>query len=235
MSRQAVALLTKQTIDHDAVGNARTFGRERVDRSACGGDHLRRWIIAQDVHDRPGLVRPPRRRCCHFETFETCASGSTLPRHFVKIREILCGTAAMRFYLFPTKGSRLKVIASTMEFAWHRLPPVASVEKSAGARPRMPVCSTTRVKSAIVFSLTVDGSGSPICRIFGRLRPVYLRELLSRLTLPFTYTLQGSYSLHRGGSRGSPSATRSMGRHVKNCKSSMMATMISTNRWRSHP
>src|ERR1039457_2825015 len=36
----------------------------------------------------------------------------------------------------------------------------------------MPVRSTTLLKSAIVFSLMVDGSGSPCCRIFGRLRPV---------------------------------------------------------------
>src|SRR4029077_3670921 len=36
----------------------------------------------------------------------------------------------------------------------------------------MPVCSTTRVKSATVFSLMIDGSGSFDCRIFGRLRPV---------------------------------------------------------------
>jgi hypothetical protein len=36
----------------------------------------------------------------------------------------------------------------------------------------MPVCSTTRVKSAIVFSLMIDGSGSRGCRIFGMLRPV---------------------------------------------------------------
>ena len=40
------------------------------------------------------------------------------------------------------------------------------------SRSRMPVCSTTRVKSATVFSLMVDGSGSRCCRIFGRLRPV---------------------------------------------------------------
>ena len=39
-------------------------------------------------------------------------------------------------------------------------------------RSRIPVCSTTRVKSAIVFSLMVDGSGPRGCRIFGRLRPV---------------------------------------------------------------
>src|ERR1700738_3123858 len=36
----------------------------------------------------------------------------------------------------------------------------------------LPVCSTTRVKSAIVLSLMVDGSASPDCRIFGRFRPV---------------------------------------------------------------
>jgi hypothetical protein len=35
-----------------------------------------------------------------------------------------------------------------------------------------PVWSTTRVKSAIVVSLMVDGSASPDCRIFGRFRPV---------------------------------------------------------------
>jgi hypothetical protein len=39
-------------------------------------------------------------------------------------------------------------------------------------RFRIPVCSTTRVKSAIVFSLMIDGSGSLDCWIFGRLRPV---------------------------------------------------------------
>ncbi len=39
-------------------------------------------------------------------------------------------------------------------------------------RFRIPVCSTTRVKSAIVFSLMIDGSGFLGCRIFGRLRPV---------------------------------------------------------------
>jgi len=46
--------------------------------------------------------------------------------------------------------------------------------RSSGARPRarIPVCSTTRVKSAIVLSLMVDGSASPDCRIFGRFRPV---------------------------------------------------------------
>jgi hypothetical protein len=38
-------------------------------------------------------------------------------------------------------------------------------------RARIPVCSTTRVKSEIVFPLMVDGSGSRGCRIFGRLRP----------------------------------------------------------------
>src|ERR1700738_97605 len=37
---------------------------------------------------------------------------------------------------------------------------------------KMPVCSTTRVKSAIVLSLMIDGSGSFDCRIFARLRPV---------------------------------------------------------------
>ena len=43
-----------------------------------------------------------------------------------------------------------------------------------GATPpsKIPVCSTTRVKSAIVFSLMVDGSNPLDCRIFGRLRPV---------------------------------------------------------------
>ena len=40
------------------------------------------------------------------------------------------------------------------------------------AGSRIPVCSTTRVKSAIVFSLMVDGSGSLGCRICGRSRPV---------------------------------------------------------------
>jgi hypothetical protein len=42
-----------------------------------------------------------------------------------------------------------------------------------GPRSRIPVCSTTRVKSAMVFSLMVDGSGprdGPV--IFGRFRPV---------------------------------------------------------------
>jgi hypothetical protein len=41
-----------------------------------------------------------------------------------------------------------------------------------GSRSKIPVCSTTRVKSAIVFSLMVDGSRSLGCRIFGRLWPV---------------------------------------------------------------
>src|SRR5882724_3937575 len=41
-----------------------------------------------------------------------------------------------------------------------------------GTLPEIPVCSTTRVKSAIVFSLMIDGSGSRGRRIFGRLRPV---------------------------------------------------------------
>jgi hypothetical protein len=36
---------------------------------------------------------------------------------------------------------------------------------------KIPVCSTTRVKSAIVFSLMIDGSGSLACRIVGRLWP----------------------------------------------------------------
>jgi hypothetical protein len=56
---------------------------------------------------------------------------------------------------------------------------VAYADASAGgpaagfetAGSRLPVCSTTRVKSAIVFSLMVDGSGSLGCRICGRLRP----------------------------------------------------------------
>ena len=42
--------------------------------------------------------------------------------------------------------------------------------RAAASRTRIPVCSTTRVKSATVFSLMVDGSGSRGCRIFGRLR-----------------------------------------------------------------
>jgi hypothetical protein len=37
------------------------------------------------------------------------------------------------------------------------------------SRSRIPVSSTTRVKSAIVFSLMIEGSGSLACRIFGRL------------------------------------------------------------------
>jgi hypothetical protein len=37
-------------------------------------------------------------------------------------------------------------------------------------------CSTTRVKSAIAFSLTIDGSGSRVCGIFGRLRPVSIER-----------------------------------------------------------
>src|SRR5258708_31838485 len=44
-----------------------------------------------------------------------------------------------------------------------------------GSRSKIPVCRTTRVKSAIVFSLMIDGSGSLGCRIFGRLRPVRKR------------------------------------------------------------
>jgi hypothetical protein len=40
-----------------------------------------------------------------------------------------------------------------------------------GSRSKIPICSTTRVKSAIVFSLMIDGS-SLDCRIIGRLRPV---------------------------------------------------------------
>ena len=40
-------------------------------------------------------------------------------------------------------------------------------------RFRIPVCSTTRVKSATVLSLMIDGLGLSLdCRIFGRLRPV---------------------------------------------------------------
>src|SRR5260370_41733224 len=40
------------------------------------------------------------------------------------------------------------------------------------SRSKIPVCSTTRVKSATVFSLMIDGSASRDCRIFGRFRPV---------------------------------------------------------------
>jgi hypothetical protein len=40
-----------------------------------------------------------------------------------------------------------------------------------GSRCKIPVRSTTRVKSAIVVSLMVDGSGARGCRIIG-LRPV---------------------------------------------------------------
>jgi hypothetical protein len=40
-----------------------------------------------------------------------------------------------------------------------------------GSRSKIPVCSTTRVKSATVLSLMIDGSGSRCCRIFGWLRP----------------------------------------------------------------
>jgi hypothetical protein len=43
------------------------------------------------------------------------------------------------------------------------------------------VCSTTRVKSAIVFSLVNDGSRALGCRIFGRLRPVRILVSLRRL------------------------------------------------------
>ena len=44
---------------------------------------------------------------------------------------------------------------------------------SAGrSRSRILVGSTTRVMSAIVFSLMIDGSGSLDCRILGGLRPV---------------------------------------------------------------
>ena len=41
---------------------------------------------------------------------------------------------------------------------------------SANGGFRIPVCSTTRVKSARVFLLIVEGSGSRGCRIFGRSR-----------------------------------------------------------------
>jgi len=41
-----------------------------------------------------------------------------------------------------------------------------------GLRSSIPVCSTTRIKSAIVFSLMVGGSASLHCVIFGRLWPV---------------------------------------------------------------
>src|SRR5258705_12130184 len=37
---------------------------------------------------------------------------------------------------------------------------------------KFPACTTTRVKSAIVFSLMIDGSGSLSCRIFGIFLPV---------------------------------------------------------------
>jgi hypothetical protein len=37
----------------------------------------------------------------------------------------------------------------------------------------------TRVKSATVFSLIIDGSGCLDCRIFGRLRPVRKRRAMT--------------------------------------------------------
>src|SRR5882724_2380734 len=56
-------------------------------------------------------------------------------------------------------------------------------------RSRMPVCSPTRVKSAIVFSLIVDGSGSRGCRIFGRLRPVkVVRKRYGMLGMEFSFS-----------------------------------------------
>jgi hypothetical protein len=41
-----------------------------------------------------------------------------------------------------------------------------------GLRSKIPVCSTTRAKSAIVFSLMIDCAGCRGCQIFGRLRPI---------------------------------------------------------------
>jgi hypothetical protein len=66
---------------------------------------------------------------------------------------------------------------------------------SAASRPgcssvfKIPVCSTTRVKSAIVFSLMIDGSGSLGCRICGRSRPV--RMVRKRAIQSFKRSPQG--------------------------------------------
>jgi hypothetical protein len=65
-------------------------------------------------------------------------------------------------------------------------------------RSRIPVSSTTRVKSAIVFSLTVEGSASLDCRILGRFRPVRIvtkRDAMSDQSAPCT----GRQSSHRLG------------------------------------
>jgi hypothetical protein len=48
----------------------------------------------------------------------------------------------------------------------------ASLDRRAAGSMWDAYCSPTRAKSAIVFSLMVDGSCSRGCRIFGRLRPV---------------------------------------------------------------
>jgi hypothetical protein len=61
------------------------------------------------------------------------------------------------------------------------------------------------------------------------------RELLSRVTVPITYTLQGLSALHRGGLCGIPSAILFTACHVINWKISMRATMMRTARCRNHP
>jgi hypothetical protein len=46
-------------------------------------------------------------------------------------------------------------------------PNFGGIPQRAAGRSKMSVCSTTRVKSATVFSWMIDGSGSLACRIFG--------------------------------------------------------------------
>jgi hypothetical protein len=63
-------------------------------------------------------------------------------------------------------------------------PNFGGIPQRAAGRSKMSVCSTTRVKSATVFSLMIDGSGSLACRIFGRLLPVRIvrkRDPIRRL------------------------------------------------------
>jgi hypothetical protein len=79
------------------------------------------------------------------------------------------------------------------------LVPKAAREGVGGSRSKIPACSTTRVKSAIVLSLMVDGSGSRSCRIFGRLRPV--RIVRKRGAVPHQSASRSSRQIARSAER----------------------------------
>ncbi len=66
-----------------------------------------------------------------------------------------------------------------------------------GSRCRIPISSTTRVKSAIVFSLMLDGLGSLGCWIFGRLRPVRtVRMVRKRALFALCHSVSGHEYSH---------------------------------------